>query len=81
MSLARATVAAALAVAALTALAPAASAKVSVGFDDRVLIIQGGKGKNRVAVRCGDDGNVRVNGTGVKGGPIACAQVVEIDAS
>ena len=70
-----------LALAALALAAPFAEAKVSIGFENRVLVIQGGKGKNKAGVRCGADGNVRVNGKGIKGNPIACSQVVEIDAS
>ena len=54
--------AACLALAGIALAAPLALAKVSVGFEDRVLVIQGGKGKNKVAVRCGADGLVRVNG-------------------
>ena len=81
MSLRPAILAACLSLAGLGALAPLAQAKVSVGFENRVLVIQGGKGKNKAAVRCATDGNVRVNGRGIKGGPISCSQVVEIDAS
>ena len=78
----RAIPAACLALAGIALAAPLAQAKVSVGFEDRVLVIQGGKGKNKVAVRCGADGLVRVNGKAkIEGGTVTCSQVVEIDAS
>ena len=67
-----------LAVAALAAMAPAASAKVSVSFGDGVLAITGGKNKDRATVRCDAQGNPVVNGKRVKA---TCSQVVEIDAS
>jgi Ca2+-binding RTX toxin-like protein len=81
MSRARTTFAAALALAVLAALPSASQAKVSVGYDKGVLTIQGGNGRERVAVRCGGDDNVRINGKHPKGGPVECSQVVEIDAS
>jgi Ca2+-binding RTX toxin-like protein len=81
MSFRRAALSACLALTALALPAPFADAKVSVSFERGVLVIQGGKGANKAKVRCGADGNVRTNGKGVKGGPIACSQVVEIDAS
>ena len=68
-----------IAVAALAA--PAADAKVTVGFSKRTLVLQGDDGKNRVSVRCGADGNVRISGGRLKGGPLPCAKVVEVDAS
>ena len=78
MSTARATLASCLALAVLAVLAPAASAKVAVSFSDGVLVITGGKNKDRASVRCDSEGNPRVNG---KQDKTACSQVVEIDAS
>ena len=78
MSTARATLASCLALAVLAVLAPAASAKVAVSFSAGVLVITGGKNKDRASVRCDSEGNPRVNGNQVK---TACSQVVEIDAS
>jgi Ca2+-binding RTX toxin-like protein len=68
--------------AALAALAPASPAqgKVTTSFKGGVLKIEGGKGKERVVVRCGADSTAIVNGKQVKGGPIPCAKVVEINA-
>jgi Ca2+-binding RTX toxin-like protein len=60
--------------------APAASAKVSVAFNKRLLTIQGGDGKERVRVTCDSDSNVRVNGKLVDGEEVACRKVVEINA-
>jgi Ca2+-binding RTX toxin-like protein len=78
MTSVRATLAIALALAAVAAVAPAASAKVTVKFGDGVLVITGGKNKDRASVRCDAQGNPRVNGKRVK---VPCVQVVEIDAS
>jgi Ca2+-binding RTX toxin-like protein len=68
--------------AALAALAPAAPAlgKATTTFKGGVLSIEGGDGNDRVVVRCGSDSNALVNGKQVKGGPIPCAKVVEINA-
>lgn len=68
--------------AALAALAPGSPAlgKASTSFKGGVLKIEGGDGKDRVVVRCGADSNAIVNGKQVKGGPIPCARIVEINA-
>ena len=69
------------AIAALGAIAaPAASGKVKASFAKRLLTIEGGKGKDRVALACGTDGTVRVNGKRIKG-DVPCSKVVEINAS
>ncbi len=70
------------AAAALAAIAPASPAlgKAKTSFKGGVLSIEGGSGKDRATVRCGADANVTVNGKQVKGGPIPCAKVVEINA-
>ncbi|MBM3666032.1 MAG: calcium-binding protein [Actinobacteria bacterium] len=81
MTRARPTLAAVLALAALAALAPAAEAKVSIGYAKGVLTVQGGDSRERVEVRCGADENVRVNGRSPAGGPVACTQVAEVNAS
>jgi hypothetical protein len=76
----RLAVAALFVVAAGVLCAPAASAKVSVSFDKRLLTIQGGDGRERVRVACDSDANVRVNGKLVGGKQVACSKVVEVNA-
>lgn len=68
--------------AALAALASASPAlgKAKTSFKGGVLAIEGGDGGDRAVVRCGADSNATVNGKQVRGGPIPCAKVVEINA-
>lgn len=80
MTGARITLIAAAALAALAAPAPA-QAKLASGYDAGVLTIQGGDAKERVELRCGADGDVRVNGKRPTTGAVACLQVAEVDAS
>jgi Ca2+-binding RTX toxin-like protein len=65
----------------LAVAAPAASAKVTSSFNDRVLNVNGGNGDDQVTLTCGVDGNAKVNGGDPDSGPIACSKVVEIDAT
>jgi len=72
--------AAALTVAATLALAAPADARVTSGFSNGVLTITGDDGDNQIAVTCGPDGLVKLNGLDPPGGAVACARVVEVDA-
>ncbi|MDP9228358.1 MAG: hypothetical protein M3M99_04805 [Actinomycetota bacterium] len=65
---------------ALAALTPSAGAKVSSSFDKQILTVAGGKGKDRMVVSCGADGNAKVNGDDPGSGAVACSRVVEVDA-
>jgi Ca2+-binding RTX toxin-like protein len=78
MSHARTSIGAACACALLLAAAAPAQAKVTNGFDDRVLTVNGGNGADRVRVTC-DGGFAKVNGKNVTGGPVPCAKIVEVD--
>ncbi|CAN5517376.1 hypothetical protein BH20ACT15_BH20ACT15_12420 [soil metagenome] len=64
-------------------LAPAApaDAKLTTAVVKRVLQVQGGKGKERARVTCDPNGRVKVNGRNPKGGPVACSNIYEVDAS
>ena len=60
--------------------APSAEAKLTSSFSAGVLTIEGDDGDDEIAVACGADGLVKVNGTDPPGGAVACARVVEVDA-
>lgn len=62
-----------------TLAAAPAEAKVTSSLQGSVLVLQGGKGKDRATVRCGADGDVRVNGKRIRG-PVACSRVSELNA-
>ncbi len=59
--------------------APAAEAKLTSSFAGGVLAISGDDRDDRVVVSC-VNGSVKVEGGNLKGRPVPCAQVVEIDA-
>lgn len=69
-----------LALAMLASVASSADAKADATFAGRILTIEGGNGDDQVAVACAADGTVKVNGADPKDGPVACANVVEIDS-
>jgi Ca2+-binding RTX toxin-like protein len=77
--LTRLAAAATCALAASAALAVPASGKAKTTFEKRLLTIEGGNGKDRVALSCGTDDTVRVNGKRIKG-DVPCRKVVEINA-
>jgi len=72
--------AAALAAAAILALAGPAEARVSSEFSNGILTITGDGGDDQIAVTCGPDALVKLNGVDPPGGAVACARVVEVDA-
>jgi Ca2+-binding RTX toxin-like protein len=73
--------AAVLAAATLALAAPAAEAKVEATFNGGIVTVTGDEGDNVITVICTPDGNVLVNGENPKGGAVACARVVEVDAN
>jgi Ca2+-binding RTX toxin-like protein len=69
-----------LAAAALLAAAPAAEAKIGASFAGGILTVSSGKRNDKVAVSCGADGLVKVNGRNPKAGAFSCSTVSEVDA-
>ena len=59
---------------------PPAHAKLTARVAGAVLTAKGGKGDDRVRVRCGADANVKVNGRDPRGGAVPCARITEVDA-
>ena len=59
--------------------APAAHAKVRSTVRGQLLLVQGGKGADRVKVVC-RGGAVKVNGKNPRTGPVTCARISEVDA-
>ena len=57
-----------------------AEAKVTAQVAGGLLTVKGGKGDDRVRVRCGADANVKVNGRDPWNGPAPCARITEVDA-
>jgi len=77
---ARAAVVAVVAAVSLFVLAAPAEARLTSTFSAGVLTIEGDDGDDEIAVACGADGLVKLNGADPPGGAIACARVVEVDA-
>jgi Ca2+-binding RTX toxin-like protein len=69
------------ALAALAATGAPAAAKVTTTVTGSVLQIGGGNGAERVRVTCTAEGEVKVNGSNPKGGPVPCGRIVEVDAA
>jgi Ca2+-binding RTX toxin-like protein len=65
---------------ALLATAPGAEAKVGTSFAGGILTVSSGKRNDKVAVSCGPDGFVKVNGGNPKAGAFSCSSVSEVDA-
>jgi Ca2+-binding RTX toxin-like protein len=59
--------------------AGAAHAKVRSTVSGSLLVLRGGKAADRVKVVC-SAGQVKVNGKNPRTGPVACAQISEVDA-
>jgi Ca2+-binding RTX toxin-like protein len=70
---------AALAAGLLTAGAQAAEAKVTSSVTGHLLTVHGGKKNDRATVAC-VGGTVKVNGRDLRGGPVACSRISEVDA-
>jgi Ca2+-binding RTX toxin-like protein len=69
----------ALAAVLLLASAGTADAKVRATVSGQLLVLKGGKAADRVKVVC-SAGLVKVNGKNPRTGPVACAQISEVDA-